>query len=84
MINELMEAMFYRYKMLNDLLVKSFAVLKVRALQPVMLCLMQYLPKVKPEYLNAVVHDPQLYADAAVEVNSGPLLVYFVDYIRRS
>lgn len=55
-------------KILNDLLVKSFPVIKVKAIRAVVLCIMQHLPRIKQEYLTAVMNDPDLYRDVAIEV----------------
>ena len=55
-------------KILNDLLTKSFPVVNVKALRPVVLCIMQHLPKIKQEYLTVIVDNKDLYAEASVEV----------------
>lgn len=57
-----------RHKILNDLLIKSFPAIKSKALRPVVMCIMQHLPRIKPEYLSAVMADQDLYKEAAVEV----------------
>lgn len=57
-----------KIKTLNDLLSKSFPVIKVKSLRPVVMCIMQHLPKIKQEYLNVVIEDTDLYNEAAVEV----------------
>lgn len=57
-----------KFTVLNDLLKKSFPVIKIKSLQPIVMSLLQHLPKIKPEYLNAVMEDPELYKVAAVEV----------------
>ncbi len=57
-----------KYKILNELLSKSFPVVKVKALKPVVLGIMKYLPKIRPEYLQVVMDDVDLYKDADVEV----------------
>ena len=55
-------------KMLSDLLAKSFPVIRVRQLRPVIMCLLQHMPRIKHEYLAAVVADHDLYLEAPVEV----------------
>ena len=57
-----------KFAVMNELLKKSFPVIKIKSLQPIVMCLLQHLPKIKPEYLNAVMDDPDLYRVAAVEV----------------
>ena len=57
-----------KHKTLNELLTKSFPVIKVKALRPVIMCLMQNLPKIKHEYLKVVMDNRELYNEAAVEV----------------
>lgn len=57
-----------KYKLLNELLVKCFPVIMVKPLRPVVLCLMQHLPKIKHEYLNVIMTNRELYNEAAVEV----------------
>ena len=57
-----------RQKILNDLLTKAFPAIKSKALRPVIMCIMQHLPRIKQEYLTAVMDDPDLYKEAAVEV----------------
>ena len=53
---------------LNELLEKCFPVIKVKSLQPVVLCCMQHLPKIKSEYLKTVKDDPELYKECSVAV----------------
>lgn len=38
----------FRYKKLEDLLEKSFSLVKMPSIQPVVMCVMKHLPKVKP------------------------------------
>ena len=54
--------------MLSELLKKSFPVIQIKSLQPVVMCLLQHSPRIKAEYLTAVMDDPELYRVAAVEV----------------
>jgi len=56
------------HKMLGELLTKSFPVIRVRQLRPVIMCLLQHMPRIKHEYLAAVVADRDLYTEAPVEV----------------
>ncbi|XP_035293351.1 negative elongation factor B isoform X2 [Cricetulus griseus] len=68
-----------RYKKLEDLLEKSFSLVKMPSLQPVVMCVMKHLPKVRavksalagevPEKkLKLVMADKELYRACAVEV----------------
>lgn len=57
-----------KHKLLTELLVKCFPVIKVKLLRPVVMCLMQHLPKIKQEYLNLIMSNRELYKEAAVEV----------------
>ena len=59
-----------KIKTLSDLLSKSFPVIKVKSLQPVVMCIMQHLPKIKQEYLNVVIDDPELYKLQQLRLNS--------------
>lgn len=43
----LSRASFSRYKKLEDLLEKSFSLVKMPSLQPVVMCVMKHLPKVR-------------------------------------
>lgn len=40
----------------------------MKAIRAVVLCIMQHLPRIKQEYLTAVMNDPDLYRDVAIEV----------------
>ena len=42
---------FPRYKKLEDLLEKSFSLVKMPSLQPVVMCVMKHLPKVTAAWL---------------------------------
>ncbi|XP_034996904.2 negative elongation factor B-like [Zootoca vivipara] len=57
-----------RYKQLEDLLEKSFPLVKVPSIQPVVMCVMQHLPKVPEKKLKLVMTDKDLYKACAVEV----------------
>lgn len=45
----LIRVSFSRYKKLEDLLEKSFSLVKMPSLQPVVMCVMKHLPKVMAE-----------------------------------
>lgn len=53
---------------LERLLDASFPVVRVKALQPIVLTTMKHLPSVRPEILAEVMHDADLYKAAATEV----------------
>ncbi|EPY86082.1 negative elongation factor B isoform 1 [Camelus ferus] len=57
-----------RYKKLEDLLEKSFSLVKMPSLQPVVMCVMKHLPKVPEKKLKLVMADKDLYRACAVEV----------------
>ena len=57
-----------KLKTLNDLLERSFPVVKVASLRPVIMCILKHLPSIKPDYLDAILADNTLYSEAAVEV----------------
>uniref|UniRef100_A0A8D0HGZ8 Negative elongation factor complex member B n=1 Tax=Sphenodon punctatus TaxID=8508 RepID=A0A8D0HGZ8_SPHPU len=57
-----------RYKKLEDLLEKSFALVKMPSIQPVVMCVMKHLPKVPEKKLRLVMADKELYKACAVEV----------------
>ncbi|XP_033029572.1 negative elongation factor B-like [Lacerta agilis] len=57
-----------RYKQLEDLLEKSFPLVKVPSIQPVVMCVMQHLPKVPEKKLKLVMTDKDLYKACAMEV----------------
>nr|XP_008537231.1 PREDICTED: negative elongation factor B isoform X3 [Equus przewalskii] len=56
-----------RYKKLEDLLEKSFSLVKMPSLQPVVMCV-KPLPKVPEKKLKLVMADKELYRACAVEV----------------
>lgn len=53
---------------LEGLLEKSFPVIKVKALRPVVLCILKHLPKIKDEYLQQILENRELYTEASTEV----------------
>lgn len=55
-------------KVLEDLLEKSFPVVKVKSVRPVVLCILKHLPEIKEHYLTAILEDKDLYSEAATEV----------------
>jgi len=57
-----------KHKLLNELLAKSFAVIRVKELRPIIMCLLQHLPKIEREYLLVIMQDRELYMEAPVEV----------------
>nr|XP_028571733.1 negative elongation factor B [Podarcis muralis] len=57
-----------RYKKLEDLLEKSFPLVKAPSIQPVVMCVMKHLPKVPDKKLKLVMADKDLYKACAVEV----------------
>ncbi|ESO90747.1 hypothetical protein LOTGIDRAFT_227518 [Lottia gigantea] len=57
-----------RFKKLESLLEKSFPVIKLKTVRPVVMCILKYLPEIKPEYLKIIFEDKELYSEAATEV----------------
>ncbi|NWH37724.1 NELFB factor, partial [Chloropsis hardwickii] len=57
-----------RYKKLEDLLEKSFSLVKMPSIQPVVMCVFFFLPKVPEKKLKLVMADKDLYKACAVEV----------------
>lgn len=57
-----------RYKKLESMLEKSFSVIKVSSLRPVVMCILKNLPKIRDSYLKQILDDKELYAEAATEV----------------
>ncbi|XP_038623833.1 negative elongation factor B [Tachyglossus aculeatus] len=57
-----------RYKKLEDLLEKSFSLVKMPSIQPVVMCVMKHLPKVPEKKLKLVMADKDLYRACSVEV----------------
>lgn len=47
MVLSLLLSHVFRYKKLEDLLEKSFSLVKMPSIQPVVMCVMKHLPKVK-------------------------------------
>jgi len=57
-----------KHKLLGELLAKSFAVIRVKELRPIIMCLLQHLPKIERDYLITIMQDRELYMEAPVEV----------------
>lgn len=57
-----------RFEKLESLLTKSFPVVKVKTLRPVVMALLRHLPKIEENYLMKILDDKELYAEAATEV----------------
>ncbi|KAH3791938.1 negative elongation factor B-like [Dreissena polymorpha] len=53
---------------LETMLEKSFCVIKVASLRPVVMCMLKNLPKIKDNYLKEILEDKELYAESATEV----------------
>ncbi|KAH9487625.1 hypothetical protein Btru_070278 [Bulinus truncatus] len=53
---------------LETLLDNSFPAIKNKDIRPVVMAVMKHLPKVKEEYLQQLLEDKELYAEAATEV----------------
>ncbi|XP_071948538.1 negative elongation factor B-like [Antedon mediterranea] len=57
-----------RYKKIEDLLAKSFPLISISSVQPVVMAMMKHLPEVPEKYLNTLVEKRELYQAAATEV----------------
>lgn len=57
-----------RDKKLKELLAKSFPLVKVKALRPVVMCILRNTPQIDDEYLRVLVRDRELYNDTDTEV----------------
>ncbi|CAG4946986.1 unnamed protein product [Colias eurytheme] len=55
-------------KKLKDLLAKSFPVVKVKALRPVIMGILKNIPEIDDKYLKILVRDRELYNDTETEV----------------
>ncbi|XP_052888809.1 negative elongation factor B [Anopheles moucheti] len=53
---------------LKELLVKSFPVVRVKALRPVVMCILRNTPHIEDKYLRILVRDRELYQDTDTEV----------------
>ncbi|XP_052860137.1 negative elongation factor B [Anopheles bellator] len=57
-----------RDRKLKELLVKSFPVVRVKALRPVVMCILRNTPHIDDKYLRILVRDRELYQDTDTEV----------------
>lgn len=57
-----------RDKKLNELLIKSFPVVKVKSLRPIVMCILRNIPTIEDKYLKVLVRDRELYEDTDTEV----------------
>lgn len=53
---------------MKELLVKSFPVVKVKALRPIVMCILRNTPQIDDQYLKVLVRDRDLYNDTDTEV----------------
>ncbi|GLV45682.1 NELF-B [Carabus blaptoides fortunei] len=57
-----------RDKKLKELLAKSFPLVRVKALRPVVMCILRNTPQIDDKYLRVLVRDRELYNDTDTEV----------------
>ncbi|XP_077987149.1 negative elongation factor B-like [Glandiceps talaboti] len=57
-----------RLDKIEELLEKSFPLIRIEAVQPIVMTLMKYLPQVPEKYLQVLVEDTTLYKKSAVDV----------------
>nr|CAD7197686.1 unnamed protein product [Timema douglasi] len=57
-----------RDRKLKELLAKSFPVVRVKALRPVVMCILRNTPHIDDKYLKVLVRDRELYNDTDTEV----------------
>ncbi|CAH0546823.1 unnamed protein product [Brassicogethes aeneus] len=57
-----------RDQKLKDLLVKSFPVVKVKAMRPIVMAILKNTPQIDDNYLKVLVRDRELYNDTDTEV----------------
>uniref|UniRef100_A0A1B0GLC0 Negative elongation factor b n=1 Tax=Lutzomyia longipalpis TaxID=7200 RepID=A0A1B0GLC0_LUTLO len=57
-----------RDKILDKLLKESFPVVRVRALRPIVMCILRNTPHIDDKYLRVLVRDRELYSDTDTEV----------------
>merc|ERR1712223_1313145 len=55
-------------KKLKELLVKSFPVIKIKQLRPVVMCVLKNMSFIEDKYLRVLVRDKELYADCDIEI----------------
>jgi len=57
-----------RDKKLKDLLLKSFPVIKIKQLRPVVMAVLKNMVYIEDKYLRVLVRDKDLYADCDIEI----------------
>merc|ERR1719511_206192 len=57
-----------RERKLKELLTKSFPVIKIKQLRPVVMCVLKNLSYIEDRYLRVLVRDKELYADCDIEI----------------
>jgi len=57
-----------REKKLKELLVKSFPVIKIKQLRPVVMCVLKHMSTIEDRYLRVLVRDKELYNDCDTEI----------------
>ena len=57
-----------RDKKLKDLLLKSFPVIKIKQLRPVVMAVLKNMVYIEDKYLRVLVRDKELYADCDIEI----------------
>lgn len=57
-----------RFQKIEAMLEKSFCVIKVASLRPVIMTMLKNLPNIKDVYLKEILEDKELYSQAATEV----------------
>ena len=55
-------------KKLKELLVKSFPVIKIKQLRPVVMCVLKNMSFIEDKYLRVLVRDKELYNDCDIVV----------------
>merc|ERR1719273_2006735 len=55
-------------KKLKELLVKSFPVIKIKQLRPVVMCVLKNMSTIEDRYLRVLVRDKELYNDCDTEI----------------
>merc|ERR1719242_2212457 len=57
-----------RERKLKELLVKSFPVIKIKQLRPVVMCVLKHLSYIEDKYLKDLVRDKELYQDCDIVI----------------
>ena len=55
-------------KKLKELLVKSFPVIKIKQLRPVVMCVLKNMSFIEDKYLRVLVRDKELYNDCDIVI----------------